>query len=380
MAERGQVLVVGAGFAGAVHARVLAEHGFAVHVIDRRSHVAGNAHDTITADGTRVHTYGPHLFHTNDAEVVQWITQYGDFENYEHRVLAEVAESLLVPLPINRRTINKVFSLSMTTADEVARFLEMQAVRYDAPRNAAEFLYSRIGMTLTDLFFRPYTKKMWELDLEDMHESVVKRIPLRYDDDDRYFPNDKYQILPKHGYTKLFETILDHSSIYTQLNRDYEVGMEDDYRMCFSSMPIDEYYEYQYGALPYRSIRFHHRSEPINYSRGGTAVVNFTDSGPYTRETDWSVLPMHQTSDTVTKTITVEEPCDYKSNYMERYYPVRTSDDRYKAVYDKYAEKAKGEERIKFIGRCGTYQYLDMHQVINQSLMGVRRWILHNTE
>lgn len=375
MIPKPRILVVGAGFAGAVHARELAERGYSVDVVDRRHHVAGNAYDEITSDGTRVHRYGPHLFHTSNSRVMQWLERFGAFRPYAHHVVAEISPGRHVPLPVNRKTINDVFSLHLTTDSEVAQFLLTQSVSCEHPRNAAQYLYSKIGKVLTDLFFRPYTRKMWALDLEDIHESVVRRIPLRLDEDSRYFPADTYQVLPVNGYTGLVASILDHPKISISLCQPFIPHMEKDYLACFNSMPIDEYFEFAYGPLPYRSIRFHHRSETADYSRSTAPVVNFTDDGRYTRETDWSLLPEHQDITSPSKTITCEEPCDYTDNEMERYYPVRTNDDRHKRTYESYVAVARRTPSMLFIGRCGTYQYLDMDQVINQSLQHVRQWL-----
>ncbi len=370
--ERRGVLIVGAGFAGAVHARELAESGFTVHVIDRRPHIAGNAYDEVTADGTRVHRYGPHLFHTRNLAVMNWLSRFGAFVPYTHRVLAEIAGSRHVPLPVNRATVNAVFSVCLSTADDVAAFLRSQAIACDRPRNAAEYLHATIGRTLTDLFFRPYTRKMWGMELEEMHDSVVRRVPVRLDDEDRYFPDDRFQVLPRHGYAALVGAILDHPNIAVRTGTEYAHGMERDYTVCFNSMAIDEYFGFRLGLLPYRSIRFHHRSEPADYVRAAASVVNFTDAGPCTRETDWSRLPHHQPPGAPTKTVTREEPCADHENAMERYYPVRTSDDRHRRTYEGYLRLARKDRRMRFIGRCGTYRYLDMDQVINQSLQQVR--------
>jgi UDP-galactopyranose mutase len=254
MEDRSRVLVVGAGFAGATHARECADKGYKVHVIDKRPHVAGNAYDEIYCDQTRVHRYGPHLFHTNSHFVMEWISRFGKFVPYVHSVVAELSGQRCVPLPINRTTINSVFSLTLETEEQVANFLAEISVRYDSPRNAAEYLYSKIGRELTELFFRPYTRKMWDLDLEDLHESVVRRIPLRFDDDNRYFPNDEFQVLPYDGYTELVKNILDHTNITISLDTAFEHTMANDYEVCFNSMPIDEYCDSIYGPLPYRSI------------------------------------------------------------------------------------------------------------------------------
>jgi UDP-galactopyranose mutase len=367
--------VVGAGFAGAVHARELAEAGYHVDVIDRRTHIAGNAYDYLSPSGVRVHCYGPHLFHTNNAKVVDWLSAFGNFVPYEHKVEAALPDGRRVPLPVNRRTINAVFDLQLANEHEVRAFLQTQAVPIDQPANAAEHLMANIGKTLTDLFFRPYTRKMWALDLEDLDAAVVKRIPIRYDDEDCYFPSDRFQMLPRDGYTAVFERILDHPSIRVTLGERFNRAMLRSYAHCFNSMPIDEYFDEAFGPLPYRSIRFHHKDVPANHDAHWAATVNYTDGGKFTSETDWSRLPGHIVQPGPSITLTREEPCDYVDNAMERYYPVKTSDGRYDATYRKYAALAEKDDQVSFIGRCGTYQYLDMHQVINQSLQNVRGWI-----
>lgn len=372
------VLVVGAGFAGGCYARELAEAGHAVTVIDSRPHVGGNAFDEVSAEGVRVHRYGPHLFHTNMEEVVAWLRRFGELVPYEHRVEA-VVPSGRVAMPVNRSTINAVFGLSLRAEDEVTRFLASQGEAIASPANAGEYLRSRIGPVLTDLFFRPYTRKMWALDLEDMDAAVVKRIPLRSDDEDRYFPNDRFQYLVSDGYTALFERLLKHERIEVALNQPFEREMLADYDVCFNSMPIDVFFDNAFGPLPYRSIRFHHRAEPESYGAGYASVTNFTDAGPFTRETDWARLPGHKVRDTGEKTVTLEEPCDYADNGYERYYPVKTSDGRFDAIYDKYRDLADRAGHCHFIGRCGTYKYLDMHQVINQSRMGAQKWLAQNS-
>jgi UDP-galactopyranose mutase len=371
------ILVVGAGFAGSTYARELAEHGFSVDVIDKRPHVGGNAYDEVAPSGVRIHQYGPHLFHTNNEEVVCWLTRFGDFVPYQHKVQAELADGSCVPLPVNRRTINAVFGTKLEDEAEVRAFLATQAVSIAAPANAAEYLYANIGNTLTELFFRGYTRKMWGHDLEDMDASAVKRVPIRYDDEDRYFPTDRFQILPRHGYAEIFGRILDHPNIRINLAQPFDRSFARGYFHCFNSMPIDEYFDERFGPLPYRSIRFHHEDLPVAHAKGWATVTNFTASGRFTRETDWSRMPAHRVSDGPLKTVTREEPCDYSDNNLERYYPVKTSDGRYDRVYDSYKALAERAANVTFIGRCGTYQYLDMHQVINQSLMGARRW-LHN--
>ena len=373
MAQR--VLIIGAGFAGAVHARTLADAGWEVEMIDRRPHIGGNAYDEVDEAGVRVHRYGPHLFHTNNEAVVEWLRRFGRFVDYAHKVEALVDGARFVPLPVNRRTIEAVFDVELADADAAARFLREVAVPIESPANAAEHLNSQIGQRLTDLFFRPYTRKMWAMDLEEMSAAVVQRIPIRTDDEDRYFPNDRFQMLPERGYTAVFENILDHARIDVRLSTEFERSMPGGYAHCFNSMPIDEYYDNRFGPLPYRSIRFHHERRPDGSAFGQSATINFTDDGPITRETDWSRLPGHRVTPSAVKTVTREEPCDYRDNDLERYYPVKTSDGRYDAVYRQYKALADEEGGMTFIGRCGTYQYLDMHQVINQSLASAERFV-----
>lgn len=371
------ILVVGAGFAGAVHARVLAEAGYSVHVIDQRDHIGGNAADSVDANGVRVHRYGPHLFHTNATPVFEFLCRFGEWTPYRHRVRAILPDGRFVPLPVNLDTINLVFGEKLITEADAAAFLSRVSVPIADPANAGEFLRSRIGDVLTDLFFRPYTRKMWALDLEQMDASVVRRLPIRFNRDDRYFPDDRYEALPANGYTALFGAMFDHPNISVALSTAFTPGMERDYRYCFNSMAIDEFFSCSLGELPYRSLRFHHRTvtawdaEPIS-------VRNYTDTGPLTREAWWHCLPGHLHRETGRRTVTTEEPCDYRDNGNERYYPVKTADGRYQALYQSYRAMAEELPNMAFIGRCGTYQYLDMDQVVNQSLASARRWLTIN--
>jgi UDP-galactopyranose mutase len=370
------ILVVGAGLAGATYARELAEAGHRVEVIDRRPHIAGNAFDMVDETGVRRHVYGPHLFHTSSERVMTWLRRFAEFLPYEHRVSAWVpAIGRAVPIPVNRGTVNAVFGQSLSTAAEVRAFLARLAVPNEAPRNAAEYLYARIGIELTDLLFRPYSEKMWGLPLEAMAAAVVQRVPIRDDDEDRYFPGDAYQGLPRDGYTEMVRRILDHPAIRVTTGVAFSKDMLRACQVCFSSMAIDEYFDGALGPLPYRSIRFHHRREPRDYRLGETVQVNFTDAGPYTRQDDWSRLPGHIVHPGAEKTVTLEEPCADVENGMERYYPIKTNDGAPEALYRRYQELARAEPRMQFIGRCGTYRYLDMDQVISQSLQGVRSWL-----
>ena len=369
-----RILIVGAGFAGAVHARVLAEAGYTVHVIDKRPHIAGNAYDHIDANGVRVHAYGPHLFHSKNPEVIAWVKKFGEFVPYVHKVRAQLPGGAHVPMPVNLDTVNAVFGTRFEAGAEVRAHLAAIAEPIAAPANAAEYLLGNIGRQLTDLFFRPYTKKMWGFELEDMAVAVVRRIPLRFDRSDTYFSDDDIQIMPREGYTALFARILAHPGISVALNTAFEKSMLRRHDFCFNAMPIDEYFDFALGELPYRSLRFHHETVTGVPARDWS-VTNFTDMGRFTRETSWHVLPHHLVRDTGRHTRTREEPCDYRDNNMERYYPVKTADDRYAALYGRYRALAAAAPNIRFIGRCGTYQYLDMDQVINQSLRSAQNFM-----
>jgi UDP-galactopyranose mutase len=369
------ILVVGAGFAGATAARSLAEAGFSVKIIDARGHVAGNAYDEWMPQGVRMHKYGPHLFHTNNHAVVQWLGRFTDWLPYEHRVTAQLPGGDLAPLPINRRTLEQVFGRSFQDETAARAYVQQLCVQIPQPKTAYDYLCARIGPQLTDLFFAPYTRKMWGYGLEDMDPSVVKRISISCGEEDRYFPNDRFQALPAQGYTGLIANMLDHDRIELELNQPFDHAMRKDFTHCFLCAPIDVIMGFRWGPLPYRSIRFHHKViERGTPDVSGTAVINRTDTSPFTRTTFWHRLPGHVRPGDQS-IATTEEPCAYEDNDFERYYPIKTSDRRFQLRYQAYAELAAQEKDLTFIGRCGTYQYLDMHQVVSQTLTTVRKKI-----
>ena len=329
-------LVVGAGFAGAVYARELAEAGNKITVIDRRNHIAGNAYQYVDKYGITVHKYGPHLFHTNNMKVVEWLSQFTEWVPYTHKVKAKHTDGKFYTLPVNKETKEKI-------GEE----------------------------NILDVFFRPYTKKMWGVELDKLNPDIMNRVPIRDDDNELYFPNDKFQCMPRDGYNKMFENIFDHDNIKVRLNTEFTKSMIYHYDHVFNSMPIDEFYNYEYGELPYRSIKFESVTLPEEkmYETGTTNFTTYT--GP-TRVTEWKNIPNHGENKHAT-TLTYEYPCDYMDNDMERYYPVKDINGDNDRIYKKY--KSNENDRVTFIGRCGTYQYLDMHQVINQSLIHVRKFI-----
>lgn len=335
------ILVVGAGFSGAVIARTLADYGWSVDLIEARGHVGGNAHDVVNSHGIRVHSYGPHLFHTSNTTVVEWLSKFTDWVPYKHRVKALLHDGEYATLPVNKKTSEIV-----------------------GPDN------------VMNIFFRPYTKKMWGYDLEDLDASVFNRIPIRDDENEFYFPKDTFQALPKNGYENLFISILDHKNINISLNTPFEKKMESGYFHIFNSMPIDEYFDFSMGELPYRSIKFHHFDLPMP-SILPVATVNFTHNYPYTRVTEWNKLPGNNSSDGFS-TLTFEEPCDYKENNFQRFYPVKDLDGKNLEKYRMYRNLVSS--KMTFIGRCGMYAYLDMHQAISTSLHIAENFICHNSQ
>ena len=333
------ILVVGAGFSGAIISRELAEAGHKVTIIDERNHIGGNAYDYVNQHGIRVHKYGPHLFHTNNERVFTYISKFTDWVEYKHKVKAQLSDGRYVTLPINRETKDAVGE------DKVI-----------------------------DIFIRPYTKKMWAMDIEELSPDIINRIPIRDDENEYYFPDDKFQAIPKDGYTKIFENLLDHPNINIRLETKFDKSLIHNYDHIFNSMPIDVYYDFVFGELPYRSIKFHTVHIPSPKVLPLTQV-NFTHNGPYTRITEWKNIPCHGENDQMT-TLTYEEPCDYKDNNMERYYPVKDIEGKNRDIYKNYATFNKNSDpKMTFIGRCGLYVYIDMHQAISSALATARGYL-----
>lgn len=330
-----KILVVGAGFSGAVIAYELAKQGFHIDVIDERDHIAGNAYDYENEHGIRVHKYGPHIFHTNNKKVYDWVTQFSDWTEYKHKVKAQLSTGEYVTLPVNKETKLKV-------GEE----------------------------NIIDIFYRPYTKKMWNKELEELDPNILKRVPIRDDDNEYYFPDTVYNVMPTFGYTDVFNEILNHKNITVSLNTPFKHDMEKDYIHIFNSMAIDSYYNYEFGQLPYRSLKFRHVSLPM-VTVLPRPVVNFTHDGPYTRMTEWKQFPNHGTSDKWTS-LTYEEPCDYSENDFQRFYPVKDINGENRNLYNRY--KSIHNENVTFIGRCGMYVYIDMDQAINSALATVEKF------
>ncbi len=366
------ILVVGAGFAGAVIARDLADTGqYSIDVIDARPHAAGNCFDPYDEKNKlRIHQYGPHIFHTNNQDIFDYLSRFTGWLPYNHKVEALVEGIGFVPFPINIQTINHLYNKSYSKESEMKYFLSQLCEHHKKVENARQAAENSYGKELVELFFARYTKKMWDLELEELPASVVARLPLRYDDRSGYF-DDKYQAMPQNGYVALFENLLNHPDIHLYLDTSFVRTMENQYHHIFNSMAIDEYYDYEFDALPYRSIKYRHQLKKEHHQPVPT--VNLTDEGPVTRYTDWRLYPGCGTLESES-VISYEYPCSYEDNNNERYYPVKTIDNVPQQRFKQYEQLSKKNNKCTFIGRCGQYRYLDMHQVVANSRMVAKRY------
>jgi UDP-galactopyranose mutase len=356
------VLVVGAGFAGSILAERLASAGgLRVLVIDQRDHIAGNAYDYIDEHGVLVHQYGPHIFHTNAGKVVDYLSRFTDWRPYEHRVRAWV-EGRLLPIPINRTTVNELYGLDLRSDEEVQAFYDARAETIDYVRTSEDAVVSKVGRDLYEKFFRGYTVKQWNRDPSQLHASVASRIPTRTNTDDRYF-TDEFQQMPAEGYTAMFARMLDHPRIEVKLSTDF-FEVRDDVRcshIVFTG-PIDRYFDRCFGALPYRSLEFSLRTEPTpgGELRQPVGTINEPSAEvPYTRTTEFRHLTGQRLE---ASTLILEYPRDEG----DPYYPIPSDDT--KAIYKRYEALATAEEDVTFAGRLARYQYLNMDQVTGQAL------------
>ncbi|MDQ2712140.1 MAG: UDP-galactopyranose mutase [Acidobacteriota bacterium] len=351
-------LIVGSGFAGAVVAeRMARSFGKKVLLIDRRHHIGGNAYDHLNSDGILVHRYGPHIFHTNSEQVFEYLSQFTSWRSYEHRVLASV-DGKLVPVPINLDTVNLLYGLKLRTEQQVEQFFASKAEPLSSIRTSEDVVVSKVGRDLYEKLFRNYTRKQWGKDPSELDAQVTARIPVRTNRDDRYF-TDRYQAMPKHGYTRMFENMLDHPNITIQLGCDYaDVVKESKFRELIYTGPVDEFFDFRFGKLPYRSLHFHHETLDTDYLQP-VAVVNYPNDHAYTRITEFKYL----TGQVHRQTSVVYE---YPASEGDPYYPVPTPENA--ALYKKYAELAAQHERVRFVGRLATYRYYNMDQVVAQAL------------
>jgi UDP-galactopyranose mutase len=350
-------LIIGAGFAGSVLAERLAtEDDAKVLVVEKRNHIAGNAYDYYNDDGILIHKYGPHIFHTNSERVFNYLSRFTAWRPYEHRVLTSV-DGQLVPMPINADTLNKLYGLSLNCL-QVDDFLSKVAEECPEIKTSEDVVVSRVGRDLYNKFFRNYTRKQWGLDPSELDASVTARVPVRTTRDDRYF-TDRFQAMPSHGYTRMFEKLLDHPNIRIMLNTDYaDIKDEVRFRELIFTGPIDEYFDHCYGKLAYRSLRFEHRTYDCQKYQPAP-VVNFPNEHAYTRITEFKYLTGQEHS----KTSVVFE---YPRSEGDPYYPIPQPQNA--ELYHKYKALADAMPDVHFVGRLGTYKYYNMDQVVAQAI------------
>jgi UDP-galactopyranose mutase len=368
MSDRYDTLVVGAGYAGAIMAQQLATRcEQRVLVIDRRDHIAGNAFDCYDEHGVLVHRYGPHIFHTNSEKVVDYLSNFTAWRPYEHRVLARV-DGKFLPMPINRTTINQLYGLSLSTDEEVERFLQERAEPVEYIRTSEDVVVAKVGRELYEKFFRGYTRKQWQRDPSELHSSVCARIPIRTNEDDRYF-TDPFQKMPVDGYTAMFRRILDHPLIDVEVQTDYDdVKGEVEHDHLVYTGTIDKFFGYRFGALPYRSLEFELRNEATpdgGYLQPATSINEPSEDVPYTRTTEFRRMTGQERH--ASSTVAVE----YPRSEGDPYYPIPRDDTR--ALYRRYEALADELPDVTFVGRLARYQYLNMDQVVGQALAAASR-------
>ena len=360
-------LIVGAGYAGSVIAERLArKFNKKVLICDRRPHIGGNAYDHYNEDGILVHKYGPHIFHTNSTEVFAYLSQFTKWRDYEHRVLAEV-DHKLVPIPINLDTVNKLYGLNLSS-DELEGFFAARAEKKDQIRTSEDVVVARVGRELYEKMFRGYTRKQWGLDPSELDSSVTARIPVRTNRDDRYF-TDTHQAMPLHGYTRMFENMLDHPNIKIMVNTDYrDIERLVPFEEMVYTGPVDEFFDYRFGKLPYRSLEFKHETLDREVFQEAP-VVNYPQEHAYTRITEFKYL----TGQKHHKTSVVYE---FPKAEGDPYYPVPRPENA--VLYKKYQALAESTAKVHFVGRLATYKYYNMDQVVAQALTTVAK--MHGEE
>jgi len=349
-------LIVGAGFAGSILARQLADNGKRILILDKRSHIAGNAYDYYDKNGILIHKYGPHIFHTNSKEVFDYLSRFTEWRLYQHRVRALV-DGRLVPIPINLDTVNMLYGLDLNS-EQVAEFFAKRAEKLDKIVTSEDIVVSKVGRELYDKFVKGYTKKQWDLDPGELDSSVLARLPIRTSRDDRYF-SDTYQAMPKHGYTAMFENILRHENIKIMLNTDYKEIVEIiPHSHLIYTGTVDSYFDYKLGKLPYRSLEF--SFETVDQEQvQSVATINYPNDYDFTRSTEMKLL----TGQEHKKTVLCYEVSKAEG---DPYYPIPQPQNA--ELYKKYKALADREKNVSFAGRLGTYKYYNMDQVVAQAL------------
>lgn len=357
-----RVCIVGAGFSGAVIARLLADKGVASLVIDERTHVAGNCHTERDPEtGVLVHKYGPHIFHTGIERVWKFITSYGEMVPYVNRVKANV-RGRVYSLPVNLHTINQYFDTALSPREAEALIRSKARTDINDPQTFEDQALRFVGQELYEAFFKGYTRKQWGCEPRELPASILKRLPLRFNYDDNYF-NHPYQGMPRHGYTSIIENVLDHPLIEVKLGTSFDTSMTD-FEHIFYSGRLDRYFNYDLGILGYRTLDFEEGRADGDYQ--GAAVINYPDEDiPFTRIAEHKHFAPWETISSG-KTIFFREYSRTCGTNDIPYYPIRLVQemDTLKA----YEARAEQEKRVTFIGRLGTHQYLDMDVTIDRSM------------
>jgi len=366
------IAIVGAGISGSVLAERFASIGKKVLVIEKRDHIAGNCYDYFNDDGILISKYGAHLFHTNLEDVWAYVNMFSQWYKYEHKVLSQV-NNQLVPIPVNITTVNKIFGLNIKNETEMQKWLDENQVKNDNPKNAEEAALARVGKVLYDKMFKDYTKKQWDKYPEELDASVTNRIPVRNNFDDRYF-GDKYQYLPKGGYTQMFKNILNNPNITVMLNSDYfeiqeQIGKVE---KLFYTGPIDRFFDFKYSLdekLEYRSINFVFETIDKEFYQQNS-VINYPQikDGMFTRiiEFKYFTRPINIGQNKNKTTICKEFTVDVTNEDQVPYYPVPNQ--RNQNIYDKYKKEADKLKDIYFVGRLANYKYFNMDQAFKNAL------------
>lgn len=355
-------LVVGAGFAGSVCAERLAKSGKRVLVIDRRPHIGGNAYDELDMNGILIHVYGPHIFHTNNKLVFEYLSQFTLWRFYEHRVRAVIGGKTY-PIPINRTTLNQLYGLDLDESG-ATEFLERAREPREKLLTSEDVVLNSVGHDLCEKFFSGYTRKQWGVDLSKLSAGVAARVPTRTNDDDRYF-TDIYNFMPAEGYSKMFSRMLDHENIKLMLSCDYfNVRESVKAHHIIYTGPIDAFFDYRFGKLPYRSLAFEHYHLSDTKWLQEVAVYNYPEEGlPYTRITEFK----HLTGQDHKGTSIVRE---FSSAEGDPYYPIPRTENE--SLLKQYEGLAKEREDVTFVGRLAQYKYLNMDQVVFAALKSIK--------
>jgi UDP-galactopyranose mutase len=353
-------LIVGAGFAGSVLAeRIASQLGKTCLIVEKRNHIGGNAYDHYDAAGVLLHTYGPHYFRTNSQRIIDYLSQFTEWREVQYKILSWT-HGRYWQFPINLNTFEQLIGRSSTTEEMEAQLAEWR-VRIDSPKNSEEVIISQVGWKLYEMFFKNYTRKQWQRDAKELDPSVCGRIPIRTNRDDRYL-SEKFQALPKNGYTPMFQKMLSNPKIEVRLNTDFrDACAQAKFKHLIYTGPIDEYYDHCFGHLPYRSLRFEPETLTQKFFQPAMQV-NYPNEQEFTR----IVEIKHATGQKLPSTTIVREyPQDFGPG-REPYYPIPAPDA--KALYSKYAERAALEKNVTFVGRLATYRYYNMDQIVGMAL------------